>query len=386
MLDEYLTFLIKNLIRESGSMTLLENISRLGNIKISEMQKKMKTREAAFWISFTRTLLNYREDLKIRIKGISPLIFTSARLLNAYFSNNLLELKEKKMEQKERQNARNEIVEEIRERGSHWTAASILNDELNKKEKIWEGFRLEFKETVLKKQEGGDNPSLILLNGQIIHKDYLFPYFKRELKNLAVELHKLYQGMMTDLLKNGKSEDYSQFFSRNNFKADIMNRIRNHSPLLKELLQKPVLMAGVGFYYYKDLKGIKRTGTIRDSLNFYFESDLKQYKDIDQILQLSLISLFDRSFELLGWWSRFILKITGKYDSYTSSFSRTAPVGTIPKASRPSRAEGVRQLSGDSPAPSKQRSRQAAGRQEVHSIREKTKAWAEFSDLINRKK
>lgn len=388
MLDEYIYYLIQNLIRESESMTLLENVSRLSGIKISELQKKMTTRDPSFWITMTKCLIDHKDDLKIRIKGISPLIFTSAHLLYAYFSNSLSELKQKQQEKTDRQNAQVEIVSGIREKGVHWTAVKILESNLSEMDQKWPGFRDEFKETVLKRQEGGDQPNLILMNGQIIHKDYLFPFFKKELDHIGHTLHTLYQDMMADLLRNGQSDKYTQFYSRNNFRADIMNRIRNKSPQLKELLQKPGMMAGISYYYFKELKGIKRNDTIRESLNFYFKSDLKQYQNIDDILQLNLIALFDRSFDKLSWWNKFILRITGKYDSYTSAFS------SVPAISRTAKSQTKSNRNRAIPEPGKKeqssyRSRRrpvSQGKSQMHTVREKRKAWAEFSDAVNKKK
>ena len=392
LLDEYIHFLTRNLIRESESMTLLENVSRLSGIKISELQKKMTTRDPSFWITLTKSLMTHKDDLKIRIKGLSPLIFTSAHLLYSYFFNSLSELKEKQQEKAERAKTRGEIINEIREKGTNWSSVQKLDQELKEKEKIWEGFRKEFQETVLKRQENGEQPDLIIINGQVIHKDYLFPYFKRELDYVGKDLGAQYQEMMNDLLRNNQPDKYTQFYSRNNFRADIMNRIRKKSPQLKELLQKPSLIATVGYYYLKDLKGIKRSDTIKDTIHTYLKSNLKQFQNIDDILHLSLISLFDNSFDNLGWWSKFILRITGRYDSYTSSFSPASSTARAANSKRRLNSAG-RGESGNTARSShpsqpviRSRSRQQTVKQRTHSVRDKKKAWAEFTDAVNKKK
>ncbi|OQY35256.1 MAG: hypothetical protein B6241_01820 [Spirochaetaceae bacterium 4572_59] len=388
MLDEYIYFLIQNLIRESESMTILENVSRLSGIKISELQKKMTSRDPSFWMTTTKSLMDHKEDLKIRIKGISPLIFTSAHLLYAYFSNSLSELKEKQQEKTDRQNAQLEIVAGMREKGVHWTGVKLLESELTELEKKWPGFRDEFKDAVLKRQEGGDQPNLILLNGQLIHKDYLFPFFKKELTHIGHDLQTLYRDMMADLLRNSHSAKYSQFYSKNNFRADIMNQIRNKSPQLKELLQKPGMMASISYYYFKELKGIKRNETIRDSLNFYFKTDLKQYQNIDDILQLSLINLFDRAFDNLSWWNKFIIRITGKYDSYTAAFSTAPSIARLANSRTKATMNTAIPASNDEVQRSYRSKRRpvSSGKKEIHTVREKRKAWAEFTDAVNKKK
>ena len=392
LLDEYILFLMKNLIRESQSMTLLENVSRLSGIKISELQKRMTARDPSFWITLTKSLLEHKEDLNIRIKGLSPLIFTSSHLLYSYFFNSLTELKEKQQEKAERQKTQMEIVNRIRENGTRWSSVKQLDQELKEKEKTWEGFRKEFQDTILKRQDNGEQPDLIIVNSQVIHKDYLFPFFKKELEYAGKEFSILYQDMMNDLLRNNQPDKYTQFYSRNNFRADILNRIRNKSPQLKELLQKPSLIATAGYYYLKDLKGIKRSDTIKDSINTYLKSDLKQFQNIDDILHLSLISLFDNAFDNLGWWSKLILRLSGRYDSYTSSFSTTSSIARAAN-SKKRQAAALRGNTGyaekqqmTSQSRLRSRSRQQAQQQKMHSVREKKKAWAEFSDAVNKKK
>ena len=385
-LDEYLNFLIQYLIRESQSMTLLENISRLSSIKISEIQKSMGKREPSFWLTFTKHLFENREDLKIRIKGISPLIFTSARMLYGYFYNSLAEQKQAHQDQQERTSALMEIIQNLREKNIQWTSLKELETILNEKEKKWPGFREAFTETALKKKEGGEIPPLVILGGQLIHKDYLFPFFKGKIEHYTSELHNLYQDMMSDLLRTGNSDKYTQFYSKNNFRADILNRISSHSSQMKELLQKPSLMANITFYYLKELKGIKNNETIRQSMNLYFRSSLKQYQNIDEMLQLKLISLFDTSFQQLSWWNRLILRLSGRYDSYTGTFSESRQ----PDSKKKSRKGPGIQSETAPPINSWANSKPSSGNQKTfrrpHSIRDKKKAWAEFSDAVNKKK
>ncbi len=386
MLDEYLHFLIQYLIRESQSMTLLENISRISGIKISEIQKSMGKREPSFWLTFTKHLFENREDLKVRIKGISPLIFTSARMLYGYFYNSLAEQKQAHQDQQERSSALTEIIQNLREKNIQWTSLKELETILNEKEKKWPGFRETFSEAALKKKEGGEIPPLVILGGQLIHKDYLFPYFKGQIEYYTSHLHNLYQDMMSDLLRTGSSEKYTQFYSKNNFRADIMNRISSRSPQMKELLQKPSLMANITFYYLKELKGINNNETIRQSMSLYFRSSLKQYQHLDEILQLKLISLFDTSFQQLSWWNRLVLRFSGRYDSYTGTFSDTRQPESKKKGRKGPETQSNAGTSVPVWADSARSSRSQKTFQRPHSIRQKKKAWEEFSDAVNRKK
>ena len=385
MLDEYIHFLIQYLIRESQSMTLLENLSRLANIKISELQKKMGSRDPAFWLVFTRTLIEHKEDFKIRIKGISSLIFTSAQLLYSYFANTMGELKQKQQESQEKQKTREEIIDGIREKATKWSSLKELDDQLKEKEKKWPGFRDTFTDEILKRQEGGDQPMLIVLGGQLIHKDYLFPYFKSKMDYFSREFQILYQDMMADLLRNGQTDKYTQFYSRNNFRADILNRIRNKSPQMTELLHKPALMANVTYYYLKDLKGVKKSDTIRETMGIYFRNDLKQYQNIDEIMNLSLIVLFDQSYRNLSWWNKLVLKFTGKYDSYTNTFTNTVRANEKGKRRKGPELHPVIPTD-EEPSPVTRRRAAQEKKNRIHSVREKRKAWDEFSDLVNRKK
>ncbi len=384
MLDEYIHFLIQYLNREFLNMTLLENVSRLSSLKISELQKNMGKRETTFWLTLTKNLIDHKEDLKIRIKGISPLIFTSAQLLYGYFYNSMAELKLKHQEQQERKNFQGEIIHTIRDKTTHWTSLKEMESILKEKEEKYPGFRDEFTEEVLKKKEGADFPPLIVLSGQLIHKDYLFPYFKGQMDYFERELHALYQEMMNDLLRSGNNEKYTLFYSKNNFRADIMNRIQNHSPQMKDLLRKPHLMASITFYYLKELKGIRNNETIRQTMSVYFKSDLKQYQNIDDILQLKLMSLFDKSFQQLSWWTRLVLRITGRYDSYTGTFTETPKSHGKKKQKRAPLSSGKKSYQDSPSVIGASRTRGSLEKKRPHSIREKRKAWEEFSDAINK--
>jgi len=390
-MDLFITSLINYLRRELESPNLMEHVSRISEKKISDIQKNITTRDPSFWISFCKCLLEQREDLKLRLKGLSPLIFTSAQLLYAFFYNSLTELKQKQQEETARQKSMLEIVSEIKDKETRWTSLHELDEGLKKGEEKWKGFREGFRDSFLKRQEGKEQPELILINGQVIHRDYMFRYFSREITDQGRRLQLLYQDMMSDLLRHGQTDKYTQFYSRNNFRADILNRIRDNAPQVKELLQKPTLVAESAFYYLKELKGIKETPKIKDTLSLYFKEDFQQFQNIDSILNLNLMSLFDKAFRELGWWGRVLLRISGRYDSYTNVFSgkpssaagkmgRKQAAGGFPAARRPPRPE-------PSPGerPVRSRTNQPA-QPRPHSIREKRKAWDEFSDAVQKKK
>lgn len=388
MMNSFITALINHIRSEAANPTVMENLSRISDQKISELQKDLTKLDPVFWLTICQKLNENKDDLKLRLKGLNPLIFTSSQLLQTYFQNSLNEQKEQNDQNREKRSARDAIINEFRENGSTWTHISLLDDKLSSNEEKWEGFREEFKTSVLIRGEGKEQPELILLNNMLMHRDFLFPYFTNEISNLRNNFIFLYQDQMSDLLRHNRTDKYSQFFSRSNFRSDILTRVKEKDLQLWELLQKPTRVAESAFHYLQNIKGIKSTKRIKDSMAVYFQSDLKDFRKVDSIFQLKLMAIFDKSYKDLGWWGRFILRLTGRYDSYVSMFADSV-------TDRKSRGSGRSSKKKRSPGKMKDNAviqagysggRRRSNPDKSYTPREKKKAWAEFDDAINRKK
>ncbi len=383
MIEDFVDSMIGHIRAEATSPTVLENLSRITEEKISDIQKSMEQKQPAFWIKLCQKMLDHKEELKLRIKGLNPLIFTSAQLLLTWFQNTLGEMKQKELEERERQDARNLIIKEFKEKENNWTHISLLDDKLKEYEDRWTGFREEFKSHTLIRGEGKDLPELVLVNNMIMHRDYIFRYFTMGISNLRRDFLFMYQDQMIDLLRHNRNERYAQFFSRSNFRSDIMTCVREEDLQLWELLQKPTRVAEAAYHYLQDIKGVQKNARIKDAMELYFHSDLKSFRNVDTIFQLKLINLFEKAYKELSWLGRFILRITGRYDSYVAMFADDLPPS---RKIRPKERKRGRKRDVNPRGAMKDYSRHNRPRERVYTPRERKKAWAEFDDAVHRQK
>ena len=379
MIEEYISALISHIRSEMTNTSLMEHLSRITNQKISELHGELTKREPAFWIIICQSLLEHKEEMKDRFKGLNPLLFTSAQLLQTYFQNSLKEMKETQIQEQEKQKAIEELIREFRQKEATWSPIVLLDEKLKEKEEIWDDFREQFRQAALLRGEGKQLPPLIVINNMLMHRDFLFRYFTREIGLLRKDLLFLYQEQMRDLLRRNKTERYSQFFSKNNFRADILEQIKDADIQLWELLQKPTRIAEAAFHYLLNTKGIKSSSRIKDALTIYFQSDMKTFRHIDSMLQLKLLTLFELAYKELGWWSRFILRITGRYDSYIGMFSDD----TVKKDRTRSSQLGKRRKKHGPRIPKAARARLDADKMN-YSARDKKKAWEEFGQAVQK--
>jgi hypothetical protein len=235
--------------------------------------------------------------------------------------------------------------------------------------------------------ESKEQPELVFINNMIIHKDFLFHYFTRQISTLRNHLLFLYQDQMTDLLKRNRTDKYTQFFSRSNFRSDIMSRIKDKDLQLWELLQKPTRVAEGAYHYLQEVKGITKSTRIKDVMGLYFHSDLKNFRQVDSMFQLKLLTMFEKAYKELGWWGRFILRLTGRYESYVTMFSETTAEANQLKSTnsrRHKKSLTKKPYGKERNTPGKIQRLQ--NKSSSYSPRDKRKAWAEFDDALKRKK
>jgi len=387
MIKDFVSALINHIRSEMSSPNFMENASRISSLKISEIQKNLIKKEPDFWITICQKLIEHKEDLKLRLKGLDPLIFTSCQLLQTYFQNSIVEKKQQAIQEQEKQKAHQEIVNGFKEKEASWTPVRVLDEQLRVNEEKWEGFREEFKQKYLLRGEGKEQPELVLINNMIIHKDFLFRYFTREMGSLRNTFLFTYQDQMTDLLRHNRTDRYTQFFSKSNFRTDILSRIKEMDLQLWELLQKPTRVAEGAYHFLQNTISSQKSSSLKDAMSLYFRSDLKTFRHIDSIFQLKRLSLFEKSYKELGLWGRFVLRITGRYDSYIAMFSEAPEDLKTRKKSAltPTQSKSNQSLNDDKTDAVKNLSRQK-NKDRSYSPKEKRKAWAEFDDAIKRKK
>jgi hypothetical protein len=391
---------IRNALKNTSFITIM---SRFMDNKISDIQKKMRTGDRRFWLAISTKILQNLEDLQLRFKHLESSLYQSAELLFHYYTNAVKQEEQERLENAAKDTAMEEVCMDILKKENFLVSDDDLMRLLEPHEKKWPGFKEGFYEKAVKVNTKIGLPLIISIGNKYIHRDHLYPYFRAELGVQAKELKYHYIQLMERMLRTNNRDKITIFYTRETFRDDVNDQLRNESPVLADLLSKPKILSEGIVHYFKNLKKVRDINKIKDFMNNFFDSGVIKFKDSDYLLNLYLLEIFDEAYKFLSVWRKFLLKLSGKKESFRSQYSgldengkekgevyqrkETAPAGAGESMMVYDRQGPRRTDSGKSSTQyRRRRSNPSQLGQKQYSLKQRNKAWLEFEDAFQRKK
>jgi len=399
---------VRLFLSNSQVITLVAKIMGTMN---SEIQKSLGSTDTVFWNKLTSTMLEHRSDILEKRKNSSANVFDNISLLYAYTRNAIDETERIRQENKAKKDEMIEVCKKIYERSEPFLDQTEINTYLENGLKRWEDFKELFFDKCVRLKTKTGLPIIVNIGTGYIHRDHLYLTFKAELEIASSELQDYYRKEMEAMLLSRRKVGVNCFSSQAIFQTNIFEQIHSEHKVLGALLQKPKLVSEGIIHYGKKALALQTPDQIRQLLDKYFEEESTlRFKRIDHLLDLYLLRIYQEAYQKLSLFRRLIMKIFGRHESYTSIFSgksgiadrRTHPRtkdGTY-RASDIDMREDVRQANlsnedyvppGDraarstSPPPRRRRTPSGSSDHKNYSYRQRTKAWKEFEDLVNKK-
>ncbi|MDC7234267.1 MAG: hypothetical protein PQJ58_13625, partial [Spirochaetales bacterium] len=401
----------RNLRSYLNNTSFISIVSRFMGIKISDIQTKVKTKDSRFWQGAATKILQNKEELQLRLKHLEPTLFHSSEILHHFYKNTASEEENERKENAARDAAIDEICMEILKKENFLVSADELDKMMKPHMKKWEGFKDLFFEKAVKISTKVGLPLILGINGQYIHRDHVYPYFRSELSMQSRELKSHYIQLMERMLRTGNKDRITTFYTRETFNDDIKDMIRKESPVLAEFLNKPRIISEGIVHYFKNLKKVRDVNKIKDFMNNFFAKGVIRFKEPDHLLDLYLLEIFEEAYKFLSWWKKLMLRLSGKRDSLKKQYSGLGdrdlpdqlPGKTGPKESAADRRRDAyssmatqskrdrsssyarRSDKPDNTAAQRRRRQSAPVNSKQYNLKQRNRAWAEFEDAFNRK-
>jgi hypothetical protein len=401
-MDSLLT-LSKTRIREYLSNTSFISImSRFMGIKISDIQKKISGKDPRFWQGLSTKVLQNREDLQLRLKHLEPALFHSSEILHHYYKNSASEAENERKENAARDAALEELCMQILKKEDFLVSSEELDKMIKPHAKKWEGFKdLFFERSVTVATKVG-LPPILGINGEYIHRDHVYPYFRSELTMQSRELKSHYIQLMERMLRTGNKDRITTFYTRETFNDDILEMIRKESPVFSALLNRPRIISESIVHYFKNLKKVRDVNKIKEFMNNFFDKGVIKFKEPDHLMDLYLLDIFEEAYRFLSWWKKLSLRLSGKRDSFKNQYSglgdrdlpdidiserkkKTGRNVRTPASNRGYSADGYSRKK-DSSSTGASKKRQAPPlNSKQYNLKQRNRAWTEFEDAFSRK-
>ncbi|MFP4113069.1 MAG: hypothetical protein ACOC2Y_01905 [Spirochaetota bacterium] len=349
--------------RDLDERGIVEELARIRDTTMTEIRSRLESRAPDVWLELTQTVVKERSTIVFR-KNMeeSDELFQLAYLVMVYTDARIGAAREQKANDELiaaelariddavrevpagmlSQDEFSSLVESAQDRVGNASAALLsrrLSDEL------------------LTPRPRRKLSRVLFVHGVYIHNTRVSTAFESARSEMSTRLTREYTELMEAFLRGRAPEIGEVFGSRDRFNEDIGRRIGRQNPLLSELLSQPQIVAEAVIVDTRQRYEEMPTEEIRGFLGRYFDVQSSSLKPLNELLALNVAAMFDAAFARVGVLRQIFLRLSGRYESLRSSYSRrfgtsNRSAGSLGALDRTgSRASRVSSLPSDGPLP-----------------------------------
>jgi len=391
---------------------ILSYVAKLQSSALMELKKDMTTNDPNFWRKLTVSILDAKEEILQKSRLVNKDFFSACELIRFFSENEIKALDKKRADDMEMYEEMKTISHEICHEDSFFIDQKDLNKKLEKSLSRWPEFKDKFYENFVTAKKKTQLPHIVYIGLKYIHRDNIYTYFVTNLAQFSADLQIEYQKLMGSLIRTNNKSNISVFFSNENFRNNIREKLNDWDPMFLAFIDRPAVISEAVIHIAKKKMKVKDVARIRSMLENYFEPGRLKFKPLEVLFNLDVLDIFQIAYLKIPIWKQLFIRIMGRYDSYRKTFtgmsrtlkSRAADSGnqgTSKKISEPDfssmtreeRKKEYRKRKNKIQSHNtgkKRRSSAISGDQPVKKRRytkdEQNEAWSEFGTSFNKKK
>lgn len=310
--------------------------SRLLNLGLSDVSKRLEDKESGFWRGLTETLLAHRDDLLAdRRLHLEPGFFQAAELFYQYLTNQMEEVKKQKELDQERESDLHQIEQLVlldkdvlmppEELESHLKL--LFKDKYGDR---FEALREEFMTTYTLNPQKTSLPVIMTLKSGLVHRNNLYKYFLKRFEGLGPLIHQEYLIKMDRRLRKPHANTDLDFLNKDNLERSLSEWTAKTDPLVGELFEKPKVLAEALILHGRTTQGLASVEEMKPLLERFFKPGVMTFRPIQEIYGIDVPRLYEDSFKRLSVFTQFWRRVTGSYRIQSEEFRVLA----LPKEKR----------------------------------------------------
>ena len=310
--------------------------SRLLNLGLSDVAKRLEDKESGFWRGLTETLLQHREDLLAdRRLHLEPGFFQAAELFYQYLTNQLDEVKKQKELDQEREADLRQVEQLVlleknvlmppEELESHFKL--LYKDKYGDR---FEALREEFMVTYTQNAQKTSIPVILTMKSGLVHRNNLYRYFLKRFDGLGSLIHQEYLIKMDRRLRKPVGNTELDFLNKENLERSLLEWTAKTDPLVGELFEKPKFLAEALIHHGRTNQGLASVEEMKPLLERFFKPGVMTFRSFQEIYGIDVPRLYEDAFKRLSVFTQFWRRLTGSYRIQAEEFRLLA----LPKEKR----------------------------------------------------
>jgi len=293
--------------------------SRLLNLGLSDVAKRLEDKESGFWRGLTEVLIEHKDDLLAdRRLHWEPGFFQAAELFYHYLTNQIEEVKHLKEQAVEREADMKQVEQLVLTDKDVLMPPEELESHLkllfkDKYGEAFEGFREEFLNTYTQNVQKTSLSIILTLKTGLVHRNNLYKYFIRRFESLGPLLLQEYRIKMDHRLRKSRNNTDLDFLNKENLERSLADWTAKNDPLVGELFEKPKMLAEALIHHGRTNLGLPTIEEMKHLLERFFKPGVMTFRSYQEVYALDVPALYEESFKRLSVFVQFWRRLTGKY-------------------------------------------------------------------------
>ena len=300
--------------------------SRLLNLGLSDVAKRLEDKESGFWRGLTETLLAHSEDLLAdRRLHLDAGFFQAAELFYHYLTNQIEEVRKSKELAAEREADMKHVEQLILTDKDVVMRPEELESHLkllfrDKYGDAFEGLREEFLSTYTQNIQRTSLPVVLTLKAGLVHRNNLYKHFLKRFDGLTPLLFQEYRVKMDKRLRKAGNNTELDFLNKDNLERSLAEWTAKNDPLVGEMFEKPKLLAEALIHHGRTNLGLPAVEDMKHLLERFFKPGVMTFRTYQEAYGLDVPKLYEDAFKRLSVVTQFWRRMTGSYRIQAEEF------------------------------------------------------------------
>lgn len=303
----------------------LAAVAQLRGSSVMELRKALDSKDPVFWHELATFILAVNKDLaNMRKLTLDPQLFQICHFLKQFLNEQMAEQKRRRDAEQEKATDIKAICERVR------SVVSIVMNEQDFSETLlfykpkyqndFAAFKEMFQKTCMEAATGKNLTVISRIGNGFIHMDNIHPWLIQQINRYSKDLLAVYVREMESFVKHPNDGGYEFFYSPASFQEDISLRLRESSPALADLLDRPNLVAEAIIHSARRQKDVRNPEEMKALLSPYLHTDRIRFRALSQILGLKVQEIYRLAYMRLSILRQLILRFSGRHDSFLRKF------------------------------------------------------------------
>ncbi len=318
---------VSTLTRDLAERGIVEELARLKDTSIGEVRRRMESRAPDVWLDLTKTLVKERSTIAFR-KNFDETdeVFQLAYLVMIYVDAQIGAAKEQKAHDHLVTEELESLAQKVRAAGTtpltQEEFSGLVEDAQARLGSAAPVFASRLSQEFLRPRPRRKLAHILYIHGVYVHAGCVAPLFEQSLARMSAHLNREYTELMEAFLRGRTPEIAEVFGSRDMLSEDIERRVNRQLPLFGELLARPQVIAEAIIHHAKQRREVISTEELKTLLAAYFNIESSELKPLCELLDLSIVAIYDEAFARAGVFRQILLRLSGRHESLRATYTR----------------------------------------------------------------